>query len=105
MKEHSLGQLLSDLLGTTIWVAIVWFAFVVLFAPLANADTFQHTPARRELAEASRVAQVELTQIRKDFRSQLQKRLEAEIEIDLDTVPETPLVSAAHNPVAESGDL
>ncbi|MDZ4082841.1 MAG: hypothetical protein U1E10_07895 [Bdellovibrionales bacterium] len=97
--------LLSDLLGTTVWMAIVWFAFVVLFAPSAQAGDLQHEPAVRELAAASEVAATELVELRKDLRLQLQKRLDADIELDLEAIPESPLVSAARNPVAETGEL
>lgn len=90
-------------------MAIVWFAFVVLFAPGAQAeektDDLQHEPAVRELAIASKTAGMELVELRKDLRQQLQKRLDAEIELDFSAIPETPLVSAARNPMAESGEL
>lgn len=98
-------ELFSDVLGTTVWMAIVWFAFVVLFAPSAQAGNLQHEPAVRELAQASEFAATELVELRKDLRLQLQKRLDADIELDLEAIPETPLVSAARNPVAETGEL
>jgi hypothetical protein len=106
-------DLLSDLLGTTVWMAIVWFAFVVLFAPGANASEWstetntnlQREPAIRELALASEAAATELVELRKDLRLQLQKRLDADIELDLEAIPETPVVSAARNPMAETGEL
>jgi len=105
-QRNSLSfELLGDLLGTTVWMAIVWFAFVILFAPSAQAGDLQHEPAVRELAQASEVAATELVELRKDLRLQLQKRLEADIEIDLEAIPENPLVSAARNPVAETGEL
>lgn len=106
-------DLLSDLLGTTLWMAIVWFAFVVLFAPDAQANDWSpansinlhREPAVRELAMASEAAASELVELRKDLRLQLQKRLDADIELDLEAIPETPLVSAARNPMAETGEL
>lgn len=108
-RGNQSSDLLSDLLGTTLWMAIVWFAFVVLFAPSAQAEepsnNLQHEPAVRELALASEAAATELVELRKDLRLQLQKRLDADIELDLEAIPETPLVSAARNPVAESGEL
>lgn len=110
-------DLLNDILGTTIWIAIVWFAFVVLFAPEVKASEWspesypetslnlQHEPSVRELAIASEAAATELVELRKDLRLQLQKRLDSEIELDFELIPETPLVSAAHKPMAETGEL
>lgn len=110
-------DLLSDVLGTTIWMAIVWFAFVVLFAPEVKASDWspewykestinlQHEPSVRELAMASEAAATELVELRKDLRLQLQKRLDSEIELDFELIPETPLVSAARKPIAENGEL
>ncbi len=104
-NKNGNSVLLSDLLGTTLWMAIVWFAFVVLFAPNVKADSLQFEPAIRELAAASDNAAQELDAARKDFRSQLQDRLERDIVLDLEAIPETPLVSAARNPIAETGEL
>jgi len=110
-------DLMSDVLGATIWMAIVWFAFVVLFAPEVKAGEWlpesypessinlQHEPSVRELAMASETAATELVELRKDLRLQLQKRLDSEIELDFELIPETPLVSAARKPIAETGEL
>jgi hypothetical protein len=110
-------DLMSDVLGATIWMAIVWFAFVVLFAPEVKAGDWspesypessinlQHEPSVRELAMASETAATELVELRKDLRLQLQKRLDSEIELDFELIPETPLVSAARKPIAETGEL
>lgn len=113
MKSPLISEFLTDVLGSTLTVALVLFAFLVLFGKSAEAFEadrlgLEHTPAAKELAEAQITASQELKSLQKDLRLQLEKRLATDIELDFDQLPATPMVSdagASLNLSESAGDL
>ena len=113
MKSPFSSEFLTDVLGSTLTVALVLFAFLVLFGKPAEAfetENFrlERTPAVAELAEAQAVASQELSSLQKDLRLQLEKRLADDIDLDFDQIPETPMVSdagASHQLPESASDL
>ncbi len=95
MKSPFESEFFTDLIGSTLTIALILFAFLVLFGNQAEAFHLEHTPAVAELAEAQAVASKDLNAVQNDLRTKLEAWLGREIELDLEKVPDTPLVSDA----------
>lgn len=107
MKSPFESEFITDLIGSTLTIALVLFAFLVLFGNRAEAFHLEHTPAVAELAEAQAVASKDLNAVQKDLRAKLEAWLDREIELDLEKVPDTPLISdsGASRHIAPASDL
>lgn len=105
MKSLLKSDFLPDILGSTLTIALVVFAFLVLFGKSATAFELEPLKLNRteeakalvakELLTAQTNASEELVSLQRELRLQLEKRLASDIDLDFDLIPETPMVSDA----------